>query len=139
MYPSFIRDLHGHLESNPSTDMVHSRHISIDSKGRVISGPNEFDTYYAQQRRFNVGIDTNEPENEGRAVRYDKRARTALQTANSVHNSTAMFRANLLDRVGLANVADLVRGDVYALWKAVSRVGNIDYLNATTTLYRQLG
>src|SRR3989338_830876 len=96
-----LQALYDHLKRNPTTDMVHSRYVSIDAEGRVINGSNTLDDYYYGQRKLVVGVDTKEPANEGRSVRHDVKALRELNNNNFIHNATTMIRADILYRIGL--------------------------------------
>jgi len=101
MTPSFIRTLYDHLEANPTTDMVHSRHESIDGEGNRVTEENEVDSFFNYLRRDVIGIDPSNPDNEGV---YKRHGTEDLQDVNFVHDATTMFRANVMDRLGLDNL-----------------------------------
>lgn len=133
-----VQALHDYLTRNPTTDMVHSRHISIDVKGRVISGSNPLDDYYYGQRKWVIGMDTNDPANEGKSVRHDAKALRELDNNNFVHSPSTMFRANVIYRIGMDNIPDDVRwGEDWTLWKLMKPLANMDYFNIQTVFYRQ--
>jgi len=133
-----LQALSDHLKRNPTTDLVHSRHVSIDAEGKVVTGSNPLDGYYYEQRKWVIGIDTNDPANEGGSVRHDAKALRELNNNNFIHNATTMIRANILYRIDLDNLPLHVRwGDDWEIWKKISHVGNVDYLNVQTAFYRQ--
>lgn len=133
-----LQDLSDYLKRSPTTDMVHSRHVSIDAEGKVIAESNPLDDYYYGQRKWIIGMDTNEPANEGKSVRHDVKALRELNNNNFIHNATTMIRADILYRIGLDSLPLHVRwGEDLEVWKKISRVGDMDYLNVQTAFYRQ--
>lgn len=139
MMPDRLSKLYQHLESSPTTDMVHAAHVSVDGDGNRIYENNDIDGWFNYSRIFTMGIDPNDPENQGKSVRHGtEQLEELMEGGNFVHNATTMFKTNVLLRMGLDNLSPTRNfGDDYEFWQKLGLVATMDYLNNVVAQYRQ--
>lgn len=137
--PNRLKELYEHLENNPTTDMVHARHSSIDENGNPINRENPIDGWYRYCREWILGFPQSDHAYEGQYKRHDAKINSELEKSNFIHNGTAMFRANVVLRLGTDNLhpTPFHYGEDWEFWKKVSGVATLDYLNKEVYKYRQ--